>query len=232
MARLHTPARTALLSSVALSNYSEFGLIVIAIAAAQGLVDSQWSATLSLTIALSFLLSSAGNMRIHDIYYRWYNFFSRFQSNRLVKKRPDTSGATIIVLGMGNIGTSAYTVMRERHGARVLGVDDSDGKLRQHIAADRRVVAADASDPAFWGEVRLDQVEQVMLALTNHEENKVVGKLLRELGYQGLISAIVRFVDEGEELAKYGISSFNFSDEAGTGFANHAEVLRPAPDQG
>ena len=71
-----------------------------------------------------------------------------------------------------------------------------------------------------------------MLALTNHEENKVVGKLLRELGYQGLISAIVRFVDEGEELAKYGISSFNFSDEAGTGFANHAEVLRPAPDQG
>jgi glutathione-regulated potassium-efflux system ancillary protein KefC len=232
MARLHTPARTALLSSVALANYSEFGLIVIAIAAAQGLVDSQWSAALSVTIALSFLLSSAGNMRIHDIYYRWYNFFSRFQSDKLVKKQPDTSGATIIVLGMGNIGTSAYATMHERHGARVLGVDDSDKKLRQHIAADRRVVAADASDPAFWGNVRLDQVEQVMLALTNHEENKVVGKLLRELGYQGLISAIVRFEDEGEELKKYDISSFNFSAEAGTGFANHAEVLRPTPDQG
>jgi glutathione-regulated potassium-efflux system ancillary protein KefC len=231
MARLHTPTRTALMSSVALSNYSEFGLIVIAIAAAQGLVDTEWSAALSISIALGFLLSSACNMRIHDIYYRWYSFFSRFQSDTLVKKRPDTSGATIIILGMGNIGTNAYAAMRERHGAHVLGVDDSDRKLLQHIAADRRVVAADASDPAFWGDVRLDQVEQVMLALTNHEENKVVGKLLREMGYQGLISAIVRFVEEGEELEKYGISSFNFSAEAGTGFANHAEVLRPAPDQ-
>lgn len=227
MARLHTPTRTALLSSVALSNFSEFGLIVIAIATKQGLVDPQWTAALSLTIALSFLLSSAGNIRIHDIYYRWYNFFSRFQSNKLAGKQPDTSGATIFVLGMGNIGTGAYTAMQERHGNRVLGVDDNDRKLLHHIAADRRVVAADASDPAFWKGVNLEQVEQVMLALTNHEENKVVGKLLRELGYQGVITAIVRFKEEGEELKKYGISCFNLFAEAGTGFANHAEVLRP-----
>jgi glutathione-regulated potassium-efflux system ancillary protein KefC len=230
MTRLHTPARTALLSSASLSNFSEFGLIVIAIATKQGLVDYQWSATLSLTIALSFLLSSAGNMRIHDIYFRWYNSFSRFQSAKLARKRPDTSGAEIIVLGMGNIGAAAYTAMQLRHGTRVLGVDDNDTKLQRHLAAGRRVVAADASDPAFWQGVRLDQVEQVMLALTNHEENKVVGKLLRELDYLGPISAIVRYAEEGEQLKKYGISSFNLSAEAGTGFANHAEILRPAPD--
>ena len=226
MARLHTPIRTALLSSASLSNFSEFGLIVIAIAAKQGLVDSQWSAALSLTIAVSFLLSSAANVRIHDIYYRWYALFSRFQSSKLQRKAPDTSGAAIIVLGMGNIGTGAYIAMRERHGERVLGVDDNDSKLQQHIAEGRRVVATDASDPAFWAAVDLEQVKQVMLALTNHEENKVVGKLLRTMGYGGLITAIIRFREEGEELNKYDISSFNMFAEAGTGFAAHADATR------
>ncbi len=227
MARLHTPIRTALLSSVALSNFSEFGLIVIAIAARQGLVDAQWSAALSLTIAVSFLLSSAANMRIHDLYYRWHQALGRFQSSRLQRRAADTSGAAIIVLGMGNIGTGAYTAMQEHHGEQVLGVDDNDSKLEQHFAKGRRVVAADASDPAFWAVVDLNQVEQVMLALTNHEENKVVGKLLRELGYGGLITAIVRFREEGEELKKYDISSFNLFAEAGTGFAEHANATRP-----
>jgi glutathione-regulated potassium-efflux system ancillary protein KefC len=114
MTRFHTAPRTALLSATALSNFSEFGLIVIAITSKQGLIDSQWSAALSLTIAISFLLSSGMNLQVHEFYYRWYNKLRRFQSARLQSTRPDTGGSRVIVLGMGVIGSGAYDSMREK----------------------------------------------------------------------------------------------------------------------
>lgn len=231
MTRFHTPPRTALLSAVALSNFSEFGLIVIAITSKQGLLDSQWSAALSLTIAISFLLSSAMNMRIHGFYYSWYHKLRGFQSARLQRSRPDTSGVRVIVLGMGNIGAGAYDSLQAKYGNSVLGVDDSDQKLDNCRRHSRRAVAADASDPAFWTCVDLAELEQVLLALTNHEENKLVGKMLREQGYGGKITAIVRFDEEAKELEKYAISSFNLFAEAGSGFATHADShpAEPAP---
>ena len=69
-----------------------------------------------------------------------------------------------------------------------------------------------------------------MLALTNHQENKLVATLLRELGYLGPISAVVRFSEEAEELESMGISTFNLYQEAGSGFAEHADRQLSATD--
>ena len=65
-----------------------------------------------------------------------------------------------------------------------------------------------------------------MIALTNHQENKLVGRHLRDIGYDGHITAIVRYKDQGEELEEYGIESFDLYNEAGRGFAEHAEASR------
>ncbi len=222
-----TPPRTALLSSAALSNHSEFGLIVVAVAASMGWVDPQWSAGLSLAIATSFLLSAPINQRAHAIYWRWREPINRFQTERLRRGRPNIRNARFFVLGMGNIGTGAYNTMCERYGDCVVGVDDNDRKLDEHVHCGRRVVAGDASDPDFWACVDLDKLELVMLALTNHEENKLVGKLLRDLGYTGPITAVVRFAEEARELKQRGISAFNLFEEAGTGFAEHAAAQIP-----
>ena len=227
MTRFHTQPRTAMLSSVALANYSEFGLIVVAVAASVGWVDSQWSAGLSLAVAASFILSSPLNQRAHELYRRWHETLNRFQSERLRQGRPDIQNARFFVLGMGHIGTGAYKTMYERHGDCVVGVDDNDVKLEDHAGCGRRVVAGDASDPDFWACVDLGKMELVMLTLSNHEENKLVGKLLRGLGYEGPITAVVRFADEAEQLERRGIAAFNLFEEAGTGFAEHANEQLP-----
>ena len=78
----------------------------------------------------------------------------------------------------------------------------------------------------FWADINLDDVDQIMIALTNHQENKLVGRHLRELGYAGHITAIVRYKDQAEELKTYGIESFDLYNEAGRGFAAHAEASR------
>ena len=224
MTKFSTPPRTAVLSAAALSNYSEFGLIVVAIASKEGILDYQWSAALSLSIAFSFLLSSGMNLKVHTFYMRHFNKLRRFKSQRLETALPDVSDVRVIVLGMGNIGSGAYEAMRLRHGDAVLGVDDNDRKLALCRARRQRAVGADASDPMFWAQIHLDRIDQILLALTNHRENMLVGKLLRDAGYNGFITAIVRFDDEAEELARYNIASFNLFAEAGMGFATHADL--------
>jgi predicted Kef-type K+ transport protein len=223
MTRLHTPPRTALLSALALGNYSEFGLIVIAVAASTGWVDSQWTSALSLTIAVSFLLSSLINKQSHALYQRWHDTIRSFETRRVRELQPDTRGARVMVLGMGNIGTGAYDAIAEHHGAEVMGIDDNDKKLAVHRREHRRVAAADASDPDFWHSVDLEKLELVMLALTNHQENLLVCKLLKGMGYQGRIAAVVRFREETEELERMGVSAFNLYAQAGAGFAAHVE---------
>ena len=101
-------------------------------------------------------------------------------------------------------------------------MDQNEKKLAEHTRHHRRVVTADASDPDFWQRVELDKVELVLLALTNHPENMLVGQLLKELGYTGRIAAVVRFKEEAAELERQGYSAFNLYAQAGAGFADHA----------
>jgi len=231
MTLFHTPPRTALLASSSLANFSEFGLIVVAVAATAGWVDQQWGAALSLAIAISFLISSPINNGAHRMFRRYRDLLMRFETPLVRQSYPDTSRAKVIVLGMGNIGTGAYDAVAERYGDEVIGVDDNDRKLARHRREHRRVAAADASDPDFWLRVNLDEIELIMLALTNHQENKLVADLLQELGYQGRVAAVVRFDEEAEELGSKGISAFNLYAQAGAGFAAHAVEQVVEPDQ-
>ena len=222
MTWFHTAPRTALLSASMMGNFSEFGLVVVAVAAKTGWVDAEWASAISLAIATSFVLSSPLSKRAHVLYRRYHSFWQRFESRRLQSQRPDTSEVRIIVLGMGNIGTGAYDTIAEEHGYSVLGVDLNERKLAEHSRKHRRVITADASDPDFWHQMNLAEVELVLLALTHHQENMLVGALLKDLGYQGRMAAVVRFAEEARELEQHGFSAFNLYAQAGSGFADHA----------
>lgn len=222
MTWLNTAPRTALLSATMMGNYSEFGLVVVAVAAQSGWLGGEWASAVSLAIATSFVLSSPLSNRAHSLYRTYHALWLRFETEKVQVESPDTSGARIIVLGMGNIGTGAFDAIAEQFGYAVLGVDLNERKLADHIRKHRRVVIADASDPDFWLRVRLDEVELVLLALTHHEENMLVGRLLEELGYTGRLAAVVRFKEEARELELQGFSAFNLYAQAGAGFADHA----------
>jgi len=224
LTRLHVPARVAFLSSLTLGNYSEFGLIVLAVAASAGWVDAEWSGAISLAIAGSFIISSPINTKAHAWYRKWQPVLRRYETVRVRESRPDTSKVKVLVLGMGNIGEGAYEDLATEYGYGVLGVDDNDNKLLKHMAHHRRVVAADATDPDFWARIDLSSLKLVMLALTNHQENMVVTRLLKEFDYEGHIAAVVRFPEEAQELEEQGISAFYLFAQAGSGFAAHARA--------
>lgn len=222
LTRFHTSPRTAVLTAGALGNHSEFGLIVVSVAVVAGWVDPQWSAALSIAIAISFVIAAPMTANTHHFYARHRDWLLRWQSGRLRESFEPTDGVRVIILGMGRVGTGAYEALAPEFGNALMGVEASPGKVAEHRSAQRRVVVADASDPDFWHRVRLQDVELIMLALTNHSENRLVAELLRTMHYRGELAAVVRYSDHAEEMRDLGISAFNLYGQAGAGFAAHA----------
>lgn len=215
-------ARTAVMSTMALANYSEFGLILAALATQQGLLTADWLAVL----ALSFLLSSPLQDRANTLYLRFEPFFRRFErSSRLPEEEwLDVGQAQILILGMGRIGTGAYDELVAL-GHTVIGVEVVHERFLQHQQAKRQVMRADATDRAFWQRINHCGIHTVLLAMPMHEQNLLSLAQLQASGFVGQVSAIVSHADQEQELQQHGIdSTFNLYAEAGAGFAEHVHA--------
>ena len=222
MTRLHTAPRQAVLASSVLSSHSEFGLIVISIAAGWGWVAPVWSSTLSIALAISFLLAAPMSKASHSFYRKHRDQLLAHRSVQLLDTYERTDNINTVILGMGRVGTGAYEALAPRLGEEVLGIEASLDKVSHHQKEQRRVICADASDPDFWVRIKLPEVQLIMLALTNHPENMLVAKLIRSMGYSGDIASVVQHEEHSEQLQALGISAFNLYGQAGAGFAAHA----------
>ena len=221
-------ARTSLLATMNLTNYSEFGLIVVAIGVSNNWLDAQWLVVIAIALSLSFVIISPLN-RIDDRIYRQFRtFWTRFQRT---ERLPDDTllnmqGATIAIFGMGRVGSGAYDKMRERHGETVVGFDFDAEIIKKHQAKGRKVIYGDPSDADFWDKIEKEHsIKLAMLALPNVQANLDAMEQLRQTSFSGRTAAIARFPDEEELLRKSGAAAvFNIYTEAGAGFANHVET--------
>jgi len=227
MTRFRLRARTSLLATLNLSNYSEFGLIVAAIGVANGWLESEWLVVIAVALSLSFIIAAPLNRFDGRIYSHLRHILTRFQShNRLSDDLLlDTQGATVAVFGMGRVGAGAYDEMRRLHGDTVVGIDFDMERVKRHHQLDRNVLHGDPSDADFWDNIERDHsIELVMLALPNLSANLDALEQLREISFAGRIAATARFADEEERLQQAGATAvFNVYTEAGVGFADHVE---------
>jgi len=226
-ARFRLRARTAFLGALNLSNYSEFGLIVAAVAATNGLIDDQWLTTIAVALALSFVIAAPLNTHGHRIYDRYRARLLRHQHpERLPDEAEiDPGDATVLIFGMGRVGTGAYELLHRSRGKRVLGVDMVPEVIEQHRKAGRNVIRASAMDADFWPRLRLDgsHLKLVMLAMPLCEENCYAASQLVRYGYKGRIAALATFEEDVQRLKNEGVHSvFNLYAEAGAGFAEDA----------
>ena len=228
MTRFKLRARTALLSSLNLTNYSEFGLIVTAIGVSSGWIDAQWLTVIAIALSLSFVISAPLNNMDDKIYSQFRTYLMKFQRNERLAddKVLDTHGATIAIFGMGRVGSGTYDKMRERHGKTVVGVDFDSYIVKRHQSKGRKVLHGDPSDADFWETIEQDHsIELVMLALPNLQANLDALEQLKDISFAGRIAATARFRDEVETLKQAGATAvFDIYTEAGVGFADHVEV--------
>ena len=226
-------ARTSLLASLHLTNYSEFGLIVAAIGVANGWIDGDWLIAIAIALSLSCALSAGLNVVAHRVYTRYRTTWKRLQrTERLADDGLlDIGGATIAIIGMGRIGTGTYDSMHRSHGATVVGIDIDPITVERQQSTGRNVLLGDPSDADFWDRVgAAHTLELVMLALPNLAASLAVLDQLKAASFSGRVAATARFQDEIEALEQAGASTvFNAYAEAGSGFAAHVAGQVPHP---
>lgn len=226
LTRFRLRARTSVLASLSLANYSEFGLIVGAVAVGNGWLSADWLIVIAIALSISFVTASPLNTLSHEFYRRFHDILVRFESDRhLADDRPiEAGGAKVVVFGMGRVGLGAYETLKQLYGDGVVGID-SDPTLVETLQGEGfRVIFGDGTDSDFWDKVPKDsEVELVMLALPNFDANLDVAGQLASSPYQGKVAATVKFEDEIAPLKQAGVHAvFNIYDEAGAGFAEHA----------
>ncbi len=227
LTRFRMRSRTAFLTSLSLSNYSEFGLIIAAIGAANGWLPDTWLVTIAVALAMSFVVASPLNTAAHRLYERHHARLLRFQHPRRVPEEEEigTGDATVLVFGMGRVGTQAYDTLDMQSNENVLGIDIAREVVDRQRKTGRRVIRGSAADPEFWSRLHLElrTLHLVLLTLPQSAENVLAATLLLKNGYTGRIAAMVKHDDEIEMLKAAGIHRvFNLYTEAGAGFAADA----------
>ncbi|MFV2055733.1 MAG: cation:proton antiporter, partial [Thiohalomonadales bacterium] len=174
MTRFKLRARTSLLATLSLTNYSEFGLIIAAIAVDNAWIASQWLVVMALALSFSFVVAVPMNSRNDKIYNKYRNFWQKLQSKERLPDDSllDTGTATIAIFGMGRVGSGAYDRMCELYGETIVGVDVDIDRVKKHKKTGRNVLHGNPSDADFWEIINQDHhIEMVMLALPNLEAN-------------------------------------------------------------
>ena len=223
-------ARTSFLTAVSLMTYSEFALIVVAVAVDNGFLGAQWVVVTALAVALSFIVAAPFNTFAHEI-FRWTSpWLERLERD---KRHPDDEPislgrAEILIVGMGRVGSGAYDYLRQQN-ENIVGIDSDPAKIESNVREGRRVAYADAEDPSFWHLLNVERLRAIMLAVPDLQAKVSAARALRRRGYRGLICATHLYPEERDPIIEAGCDvTYNYYTEAGVGFARHTyETLRP-----
>ncbi|MGF1766077.1 cation:proton antiporter [Enterovibrio makurazakiensis] len=219
--------RTSLFASLTLFNYSEFGLIVGGIAYQMGIMPGNILVAIAIAVSLSFVLSAPLNTFSHKIYSTMSSRFSDPSPERIHHNDQliDLGDASVLILGMGRIGSGAYDEIAKDIPSKVLGIETREESVASHCANNRNVIHGDATDPDFWSRVTSSRhIELILLAMPNSQANTIAMEQINQMGFEGKVAAIAKYVDELEQLKALGVNeAYNIYNEAGSGFARHVK---------
>lgn len=225
---LRLKARSAFLTALVMSNYSEFGLIVAASSAANGWMSDQWIAALALAVTFSFILTTLLYQSAHRYYGRYNHLLKRVERvHRLPQDEPfQPQNAEVLIIGLGRVGRGAFEALAHVMGDRVWGMDADRQQVEQSSSKLQHIVVADGEDADFWEQLDTSHIRMILLALPTIDDALNTVHQIRRAHYSGLIGAVARYEDERQRLLQAGIDKvFNFFTEAGTGFAEESLEL-------
>ena len=221
--RFKLRARTATLSSLTLANYSEFGLIVGAIAVSNAWLTEDWLVTIALALTMTIIIAAPINLHAIRLYDRLRPISRKFETESVLPEDEpvDTGGAKVAVIGMGQLGTGVYDQLAPDYGHLLIGIDSDPDIIATHKAAGRNVVRVDVTDDEMWETTNVTPMEVGILALKDHQENLGIVNRVRERKRNAKLFAVARHEDEVAELIEAGAeAAWDMYSKAGIGLAS------------
>lgn len=224
LTRFKFPVQSSYFAAISLTNFSEFALIVGALAVKLGLMSNEWLIIIALSITISFILSSFLNSRTHQIFNNKQQFicsFSKYNVFETISQQIHFDDAQILIIGMGTVGTNIYDKITENYYDKILGLDSDELRVEKHIKRGRNVAFHDATDTEFWDNVDPNQLRTVVLALPDFQNNIFAINRLTSLERPIEIFVTARYKDQIEMLKNAGANYvFSLYEEVGKGMAS------------
>lgn len=205
--------RTSALSGLTLANYSEFGLIVMAVAVEQGVLTGSWTSIMAIAVAGSFIVGSVVTSYEDRILHWLLPLIPELPEHRLAPdERPvRVSDADALVFGMGRVGLGAYHRLRDEYGLTVYGIDFDEDRIEKLRDSGHNIIAGDITDSELWQRVEMDTPPRlIVLAIPAHIDAIHVLANIREHNSKVVIASTTLerihthdLLDRGADVAVY-----------------------------
>ena len=199
--------RTTSRAGLVLSNFSEFGLIVAAMAHDMGLLEEQWVTVIAVAVAASFVVSAVLN-RSDTLAERYAKLLPKDPPPH--KQHPECRPLEIglpdaVVLGMGRVGKGAAEQLRSEHGLRVVGVEQSRERAEHLRSLGLDVVEADAGDTNLWDALAITpSIRIIIVSLPTHVGNLEALHSVRKIKHNAVVASVSRYPDHASHLREAG----------------------------
>ncbi len=220
LCRFKFPVHSSYFASISLTNFSEFALIVGALAVKTNWITNDWLIIIALAISFSFIISSILNSRAHILFKKRQDYICSFGDVH-ANDEIHFDDAQILIIGMGTVGTNIYDKIAESYSEKIIGIDSDDTRIKQHLKRKRNVALHDATNTDFWDNVAPNQLKTVVLALPDFQNNVFAINRLTALNRPIEIFATARFKDQIEILKEAGANYvYSLYEEVGKGMAS------------
>jgi glutathione-regulated potassium-efflux system ancillary protein KefC len=233
LSRFSMQPRTAYLSSLTLTNFSEFGLIVGVVGFQMGLISNEWIVTLAILMSLSFVMVAPLNVYSHAIFDRYKTFILRLNKNKNnIDSEPVDFGKTeILVIGLGSIGKPTYDELSKNYDGEILGLDYDHELIQTLKEQGYNVHWADTTDSEIWDHVDCSQIRAVYLIISDFSSNiNTLLEINRMKKRPFKIFALSHYPDQADQYRELGVDFvFEYKKNLGRDFVNNSlEIVSSA----
>jgi len=227
LSRFNIQGRTSFLSSMSLTNYSEFGLIVGMVALKMNLIDSDWFVALALAMSISFVISSPLNQYVHPIYDYLKPLIVKLNiqaPEQKIDNAPINLGdSTYLVVGMGTFGLPAFNYLHKVKKEKVIGMDYNHELIQKLQEEKLNVLWGDSTDSVFWETVDFSKINLVLLAMAEYQSNVNTFNEINKMKVKPFkIGVIVGYPDQEKKMKELGADYiYNYKEKAGEEFAEN-----------
>lgn len=223
LSRFQIRARTAFITSISMGNYSEFALIIGVVGMQMGWISGDWILIMALAMSFSFLLASPANHWVHDIFDFFKPMIIRLNRDiECIDQEPYYLGkAKYLIIGMGEIGLSAYNYLTDIQKQKVLGLDYNHDLIEDLNNRGINATWGDATDSNLWDNADVSNIEMVLFAMEDHASNiNSIREILKMKQINFKIGVISHFPDESEEFKKLNVDYiYDYRNQLGREFA-------------
>lgn len=219
--------RSAFLTALALSNFSEFGLIVANVGVDNQWLSNEWLVVIALAMSISFAINSVLYRNAHRLYAQFNPLINRLERTGTHAAIQVPGRIDVLILGMGRVGKGTYqSLSAEFPHLQIYGLDADSKRFKALSKQGYRMLQGDADDYEFWQVISRRSIRLVMAALPGHQDTKIAIEMMKLAGFQGNIATVARYDDDRKSLQASGAQTvFDYYAEVGAGFAAESRHL-------